>query len=1021
MYITRIWLENFKRHQEIEREFAPGVNAIFGPNGSGKTSFIEAIGFVLFDFSPYKQSELIRRGAKKTVARIEFVAPIDNRNYVIERQINRSGGGRYQLFDSATSALICENKEDVQSRLRELMMLDPDTSFKDLFSSILGVPQGTMTAVFLAKSSKERERVFDPLLQVEVYKRAKDDMHVKYLKPLQEQLTGLEMEMGRLEENVNRLPNLQAEHKQLTQSLSKNEEEHTNLKAKEPDLTASLQSMRSQEEQLKQAEQEHQQFNIQLQHLQAQRKEIAGQCEESRKAQAILEQDEAHYQQHKEAEQQLRAVREKEKEYRKYQASLQETHQQHQRAQIRLEALAQERQELQERANEYERLKPRMEEQARSKELREKALQAHTHLERLNAEHKELTQSHQSLEDRIKDTSQMLSELPRLQTAITQLERIERDGKALRQQLDQMEKQQEKHELHFANLRKLEQAMDQRNSQIRETKSNLDALHKRYQPKADRLQQNEEQVEKIRRKIVQLESRREREQSFSQEVSGGICPYFQQSCRNVPPNQHLEDFLTGQVERWGEELQRLRQQLNEAETQRDTAKRAHLKLAEEGSRLQASIETSEREQRRQNEERNQLHNELRQFPNLSEDIANTQRQRRELVTAYKDVAPMAKKAQSLESKQELYLDLLKQKDQSAAHLKQNKEQRSLFQVEAAQLEPLTQALKDLEADCERGRFCANLLKKQPTVEQDFTAHQKQVEQLATSLKEQEQGLREFGNIEQELGLLQKQLDDTQTAYQRYLAHQKTAQQLASWEQRLAEVEQQQANTESQLNALNERLATLRQSFDPEAYAKLQHEERTLFGRLKELERDMAHQSQRKQQLEDELQQLTEANQTLGEKLKKYQRLQRIKECSHFVRAIYDRAKPEITRLLIESISEEAGRMFSQLMNNHRMHLKWTADENDRYALIVEEEGVPRSFANLSGGEQMAAALALRMALIKELSSVRMAFLDEPTAHMDEDRRRNLAIQIAGVKGFQQLFVISHDDTFDSQTHHTVRV
>jgi exonuclease SbcC len=35
--------------------------------------------------------------------------------------------------------------------------------------------------------------------------------------------------------------------------------------------------------------------------------------------------------------------------------------------------------------------------------------------------------------------------------------------------------------------------------------------------------------------------------------------------------------------------------------------------------------------------------------------------------------------------------------------------------------------------------------------------------------------------------------------------------------------------------------------------------------------------------------------------------------------------------------------------------------------------------------------------------------------MDEERRRNLAQQIGRIKDFQQLFVISHDDSFEEFT------
>ena len=81
----------------------------------------------------------------------------------------------------------------------------------------------------------------------------------------------------------------------------------------------------------------------------------------------------------------------------------------------------------------------------------------------------------------------------------------------------------------------------------------------------------------------------------------------------------------------------------------------------------------------------------------------------------------------------------------------------------------------------------------------------------------------------------------------------------------------------------------------------------------------------------------------------------------------------------------------------------------------------REFRQLSGGEQMTAALALRLALLKQTSAIDIAFFDEPTAHLDPERRNNLADQISRIKGFTQMFVISHDDTFERTASSHVRI
>jgi exonuclease SbcC len=143
----------------------------------------------------------------------------------------------------------------------------------------------------------------------------------------------------------------------------------------------------------------------------------------------------------------------------------------------------------------------------------------------------------------------------------------------------------------------------------------------------------------------------------------------------------------------------------------------------------------------------------------------------------------------------------------------------------------------------------------------------------------------------------------------------------------------------------------------------------------------------------------------------------LNETVGFLRDKIRAAGPIITERLVQLISLEANRIFNDIMADHVMQLEWSKD----YAIIVEYKGEKRDFRQLSGGEQMAAALAVRLALLQEMSDIRIAFFDEPTAHLDEHRRTNLAEQITRIEGFNQLFVISHDDTFERDTHNVLRV
>ena len=143
--------------------------------------------------------------------------------------------------------------------------------------------------------------------------------------------------------------------------------------------------------------------------------------------------------------------------------------------------------------------------------------------------------------------------------------------------------------------------------------------------------------------------------------------------------------------------------------------------------------------------------------------------------------------------------------------------------------------------------------------------------------------------------------------------------------------------------------------------------------------------------------------------KEKERLEKVSETTAFIRDTLKEAAPRVARNYVYHVSIEAGQLYREITGNAECTLKWAED----YSILLEEDGYERPFASLSGGEQMAAALSVRLALLKQLTDIRIAFFDEPTANMDAERRENLAMQISRITNFDQLFVISHDETFDN--------
>jgi DNA repair protein SbcC/Rad50 len=150
------------------------------------------------------------------------------------------------------------------------------------------------------------------------------------------------------------------------------------------------------------------------------------------------------------------------------------------------------------------------------------------------------------------------------------------------------------------------------------------------------------------------------------------------------------------------------------------------------------------------------------------------------------------------------------------------------------------------------------------------------------------------------------------------------------------------------------------------------------------------------------------------------KLKKVIEATTFISDTLKKAAPEVAKMLLARISQEANLFFREMTGNAERTLSWKED----YEVSLEESGHERPFSTLSGGEQMSAALSVRLALLQELSDIRFAFFDEPTTNLDAERREKLALAINGISQklrFSQIFVVSHDDTFESHTDYVISV
>ncbi len=340
----------------------------------------------------------------------------------------------------------------------------------------------------------------------------------------------------------------------------------------------------------------------------------------------------------------------------------------------------------------------------------------------------------------------------------------------------------------------------------------------------------------------------------------------------------------------------------------------------------------------------------------------------------------------------------------------------------AEVTRLTQALADLGDPRRAYRRAADTAARRATVTQRQQETQAECETLETQEAERIAALAAYKDLEARFEAERAVQTEYETSHHRYLQHIREADVLYEYERTLEDVETQLETAETARNACRQERDTIAAEYDEDAYVDLRAAHDRLQAEVATLAERLRQQRDQEAQMRTEIARLEKVEVDLESAHAERDELTAVHALLEYLRQVLREAGPEVTRALVEMISLHADQLYADIMQTYGGHngavrLRWTQD----YDIVLSANGRERTFQQLSGGEQMAAALAVRLALLREISTVDIAFFDEPTAHLDRDRRANLARQILNVKGFSQLFVISHDDTFEQDTDHVVRI
>jgi exonuclease SbcC len=1011
MLITRIELENIKSYRQITVDFRRGTTAVNGPNGAGKTTLVEAIGFALFDHISYNQSQFVREGEKFGRVVVHLIGS-DDRPYEVERRCG--AGAKWVVYDREADLRV-EQRTDVLDKLHELFGIDRERPLDVLFRDALGVPQGTFTSIFLEPAGK-RKQTFDALLQIEDYKTAADYL-LDASKVYQEQLQTQKSEIQRLEIETRELEEWRTTLKQARMDDQQKKEQNVQGTQRLAACKERAEVLKQQRDHLKHCESQLHQIRTMHNASQELLRNSRKQLNEAQAARKAVEESQVEYERYLDASEilkQLRLDEQQRNRLRQQQATMHTTLATYlaniRHLQGRLADVATARQRLVE-------LIPLVEEQHELEKRSEALAHQVTQYGELVKETQRLQQQRAKCLQQQEILLQRIAAIEPLQSLAEQLtERVERLA-----QLQARTTERSSKRLHLEEKRKqLQEKRDEREKIATYLRKADDAITsiEEHRHLGEELPELQKQYEHLCAQQHRLEGNIEGYMKSRELSAGGQCPLLHQPCLNIKQigMVSLESYFDGLLADEHTQLANLSQQLTAVND-----RMAHVKKYADGlNKLGQYIESRDAQVERLRAVALDITRLEREVADLEQDLEELKHLDR-LIAQAKSERDASEKADQQVRELE---GLRKQLEQLQSLIQQyttdhDERQQQAYELRecADQLEEVKQHIQALNDPRSQSKMQQTIIKQEAAFEQQLQAEQQEVQEAEEQLRQLEQQLDLYSELDAQIGQQEAIRQQSEDGHSTYLKNIDTAKLLPERENAHQQALEKAEQAEQDLLAAEHAYRLAQDAFNEQELIVVEEEITRLTGELARLAEAM-----RKLQLDiNELEQkIVHAEELLVEleaAEKEKQTLEELHKMLEQFRKIIKEAAPHVLKAMMNDISIEANRIFGEIMGDRSAQLSW---QND-YEIVLHRQGVNRTFNQLSGGEQMSAALSVRLALLKKLSTLNIAFFDEPTQNMDELRRSNLAEQIRRVRGFDQLFVISHDDTFEQGLDSLIRL
>ncbi|WP_335985198.1 SMC family ATPase [Fusobacterium polymorphum] len=450
----------------------------------------------------------------------------------------------------------------------------------------------------------------------------------------------------------------------------------------------------------------------------------------------------------------------------------------------------------------------------------------------------------------------------------------------------------------------------------------------------------------------------------SKELSNKICPFLNEKCQNLE-DKEAEDYFSSKISIKTEDLRNLKKNIEE-KTQILVEKEVFEDRKKQYFELEKSIKDLEFSLK--NEEINLKEIEL-DIKNLDMDI------------------------QKLIENQEF---------QNSQMLREKKKE---LEVELRNLnldekrENLKNLLENLELEKEK------ILKNQNSIENNL----KEIDNYSKKIKEDTN--KNIESKKSEIKTFENKLDDLKNPYNEYLKNNVLAEDLENLLLKVDKNIKELYSLRTDKNLLKEKVSNLEEKIKNIKIGELKEKYDIIKEELNEIIKKLGSSQEKIENYKKILEKISSQEEKQKKLLIEFKKLENKFNKASLIRNEVGQMGRAISKYMLSGISNIASVNFNKITGRTE-RIEWSNEEKDKYAVYLVGQERKIAFEQLSGGEQVSVAIAIRGTMTEYFTNSKFMILDEPTNNLDIERKKLLAEYMGEIlNNLEQSIIVTHDDTF----------